>query len=505
MKESKKSATLKDDDLIKEITLLIRSRYGLICLETVEEERAESLLKHLADYMRLPFFVWSINHGLQRAVFRKTVYGTADPKMALDHIAISKFPAVYHLQGLGPFLDEDRVLGAKLTQVARSFTKIEGALVLTGRDIQIPEAAMPHTAFLSPSPPRRQDYADLIQQIYRDLSTRMQVKVEMSKKDLNQLLNNLHGLTLLEAEKILTKAIIEDGRLAPDDLQAVIKAKKAVIEREGLLEYFPVEASMSDIAGLVRLKTWLAQRKSIITEPKRAEQYGLVFPKGILLLGVPGCGKSLCAKAVAMEWRLPLLKMDPSNLYNKYIGESEKNFKRAMVTSEKMSPVVLWIDEIEKAFSSGDEDGGVSLRVLGLFLSWMQERKGDVFVVATCNDVTRLPPELLRKGRFDEIFFVDLPQEETREAIFKIHLSRRGYDPRIFDLCKLAEATDGFSGAEIEQVVVSALYTAFSEDTPFTTNLLLEEVQRTRPLLKTRAEHIQALRQWAKGRTVSAQ
>jgi SpoVK/Ycf46/Vps4 family AAA+-type ATPase len=396
-------------------------------------------------------------------------------------------------------------LGAKLTEVARGYTKIEGALVLTGRDIQIPEAAMPHTAFLSPPPPGRQDYADLIQQIYRDLSSRMQVKVEMSKKDLNQLLNNLHGLTLLEAEKILTKAIIEDGRLAPDDLQAVIKAKKAVIEREGLLEYFPVEASMSDIAGLARLKTWLAQRKSIITEPKRAEQYGLVFPKGILLLGVPGCGKSLCAKAVAMEWGLPLLKMDPSNLYNKYIGESEKNFKRAMVTSEKMSPVVLWIDEIEKAFSSGDEDGGVSLRVLGLFLSWMQERKGDVFVVATCNDVTRLPPELLRKGRFDEIFFVDLPQEETREAIFKIHLSRRGYDPRIFDLCKLAEATDGFSGAEIEQVVVSALYTSFSEDTPFTTNLLLEEVQKTRPLLKTRAEHIQALRQWAKGRTVSAQ
>jgi len=505
MKESKKSTALKEDDLIKELTMLIRSRYSLICLETVEEERAESLLKHLADYMHLPFFIWNINHGLQRADFGKTVYGTADPKLALDHIAISNFPAVYHLQGLGPFLDEDRVLGAKLIQVARRFTKIEGALVLTGRDIQIPEAAMPHTAFLSPSPPARQDYADLIQHIYRDLSTRMQVKVEMSKKDLNQLLNNLHGLTLLEAEKILTKAIIEDGRLAPDDLQAVIKAKKTIIEREGLLEYFPVEESMSDIAGLTRLKTWLGQRKSIITEPKRAAQYGLVFPKGILLLGVPGCGKSLCAKAVAMEWGLPLLKMDPSNLYNKYIGESEKNFKRAMVTSEKMSPVVLWIDEIEKAFAFGDEDGGVSQRVLGLFLSWMQERKGDVFVVATCNDVTRLPPELLRKGRFDEIFFVDLPDEETRETIFKIHLSRRGYDPGLFDLCKLAEATDGFSGAEIEQVVVSALYTAFSEDTPLTTNLLLEESQKTRPLTKTRAEHIQALCRWAKGRTVSAQ
>ena len=505
MKGLKKRTTLKDDDLIKELILLIRSRYGLICLETVEEERAESLLKYLSDYMNLPFFIWGVNHGLQRADIAKTIYGTADPKMALDHIAISKFPAVYHLQGLGPFLDEDRVLGAKLVQVGRRFTEIEGALVITGSDIQIPEAAMPHTAFLSPSPPGRQDYADLIHHIYRDLSNRMKVKVEMGKKDLNRLLNNLHGLTLLEAEKILTKAIIEDGRLAPDDLQAVIKAKKAVIEREGLLEYFPVEESMSDIAGLARLKTWLAQRKSIITESKRAEQYGLVFPKGILLLGVPGCGKSLCAKAVAMEWGLPLLKMDPSNLYNKYIGESEKNFKRAMATSEKMSPVVLWIDEIEKAFAFGEEDGGVSFRVLGLFLSWMQERKGDVFVVATCNDVTRLPPEFLRKGRFDEIFFVDLPDEGTRETIFTIHLSRRGYDPSLFDLDRLAEATDGFSGAEIEQVVVSALYAAFSEDVPLTTNLLLEESHKTRPLMKTRAEHIQALRRWAKGRTVSAQ
>jgi SpoVK/Ycf46/Vps4 family AAA+-type ATPase len=505
MKEFKKSTTLKDDDLIKELHMLIRSRYGLICLETVDEERSESLLKHLADYMHLPFFIWNINYGLQRSDIAKTIYATADPKQALDHIVISKFPAVYHLQGLGPLLDESKVLGAKLAQVARKFTKIEGALILTGNDIQIPEAAKPHTAFLRPSPPERQDYADLIHHIYRDLSTRMQVKVDMSKKDLNQLLNNLHGLTLLEAEKILTKAIIEDGKLAPDDLQTVIKAKKAIIEREGLLEYFPVEESMSDIAGLVRLKTWLAQRKSIITEPKRAEQYGLVFPKGILLLGVPGCGKSLCAKAVATEWGLPLLKMDPSNLYNKYIGESEKNFKRAMETSEKMSPVVLWIDEIEKAFAFGDEDGGVSQRVLGLFLSWMQERKGDVFIVATSNDVTRLPPEFLRKGRFDEIFFVDLPDEETREAIFKIHLSRRGYDPSLFDLRRLAETTDGFSGAEIEQVVVAALYAAFSKGGPLTMNLLLTESRKTRPLTKTRAEYIQTLRRWAKERTVSAQ
>jgi AAA+ superfamily predicted ATPase len=494
----------RDDDLIKELNLLIRSRYGLICLETMEEERAESLLKHLADHMKLPFFTWTLNRGLQRADLGKTIYGSTDASLALDHIEISKFPAVYHLQGLGPLL-EDRVLGVKLAHVARRFTQTDGALVLTGGDLQIPEAAKPHTACLRPPPPERQDYADLVQHIYRDLSARMHVKVEMSRKDMNRLLNNLNGLTLLEAEKILTKAMIEDGRLAPDDLQRVIQAKKAIIERQGLLEYFPVEESMSDIAGLKRLKGWLAERKSIINEPKQAAQYGLPFPKGILLLGVPGCGKSLCAKAVAMEWGLPLLKMDPSNLYNKYIGESEKNFKRAMATSEKMSPVILWIDEIEKAFSGGgEEDGGVSQRVLGIFLSWMQERKGDVFVVATSNDVARLPPEFLRKGRFDEIFFVDLPDSEERKAILEIHLNRRGRNPEQFDLTLLAEATEDFSGAEIEQVIVSALYTAFSNKDPLTTDLLLEECKKTRPLSRIRSEHIQFLREWAKKRTINA-
>ena len=240
-------------------------------------------------------------------------------------------------------------------------------------------------------------------------------------------------------------------------------------------------------------------------DPSRAHEFGLDFPKGILLLGVPGSGKSLCAKAVSMEWGLPLLKMDPSNLYNKYMGESERNFKRAMETAEKMAPVVLWIDEIEKAFSTGgSEDGGVSQRVLGTFLSWMQDRKGDVFVVATANDIAKLPPEFLRKGRFDEIFFVDLPDRESRAAIFSMHLKSRQNDPSGFDIGRLAEASAGFSGSEIEQVIVSALYSAFANHTSLTTELLLREIKLTQPLSRTRAEHISALRTWAKERTVSA-
>jgi SpoVK/Ycf46/Vps4 family AAA+-type ATPase len=262
---------------------------------------------------------------------------------------------------------------------------------------------------------------------------------------------------------------------------------------------------MTDVAGLNGLKSWLAKRRAIITEPQKAKDFGLSFPKGVLLLGVQGAGKSLCAKAIANDWNLPLLKMDPSSLYNKYIGESEKNFMRAITTAEKMSPVVLWIDEIEKAFAAvGEMDGGVSQRVLGLFLSWLQERKGDVFVVATANDVSKLPPELIRKGRFDEIFFVDLPDAPSRAEILKLHLQKRKRDAAKFDVIALAETTDGFSGAELEQVIVSSLYTAFSSSSDITTEILLSEAKQTVPLSKTMAEKVASLRSWAKERAVKA-
>src|SRR5690606_1593543 len=269
----------------------------------------------------------------------------------------------------------------------------------------------------------------------------------------------------------------------------VIAAKKEIVEREGVLEYYPVEETMAEVADLAGLKDWLSKRRNILTDPEKAAQFGLEFPKGVLLIGVPGCGKSLCAKAVAMEWGLPLLKLDPGSLYNKYIGETEKNFKRAVETAERLAPCVLFIDELEKAFASGgSEDGGVSQRVLGTFLSWLQDRKGDVFTVATANDVSRLPPEFLRKGRFDEIFFVDLPGAEARAQIARIHLRKRNHNPDSVDIAAIVTATDGCSGAEIEQVVVSALYTAFNAGTPLTTELLLAEAAATSPLSRVMAE-----------------
>ena len=503
---------VRNEDVLSELKLLIRARYGLIWLDTIEEERAESLLKHLADDMGLPYFRWTVDVGLRRIDQDQAVFGTKSAKTALLHIETAALPAIYHLQSFDFVLDgraEEQVVRAQLASVARQFARINGALIITGNDLSLSESVKQHAAHLPLPLPDRDEHLALLQHLYRDLNARTlnpDIKIEMSSADMNRLLNNLTGLTLLEAEKILTKAMVEDGRLAPCDIQHVVQAKKKIVEREGVLEYFPVEESMADIAGMGRLKYWLAKRKAVIAEPERAAQYGLAFPKGLLLLGIPGAGKSLCAKAVAMEWGLPLLKMDPSSLYNKYMGESENNFKRAMAIAEKMAPVVLWIDEIEKAFASGGEmDGGVSQRILGTFLSWLQECQSQVFVVATCNDVVKLPPELLRKGRFDEIFFVDLPSTAARTEIFQLHLARRGHDLDQFDLPQLAALTEGFSGAEIEQAIVSALYTAFAAQGPLSMNLLSQECQQTLPLSQTRAEHLEALRAWAQDRTVPAE
>jgi hypothetical protein len=492
-------------DCLHDIELLLRSRYGLIVLETAEEERARPLLEHLADHLGLPFFSWSRSRGLRRSGESGSVYGTERPETALAHVEAAGFPALYFLPGLEAEL-EDRGLARLVRDVAEQFSALRGGMVLVGEGIELPEVLRPHAATVRLPGPNRVEFLDLLKQILRDQQRRGDARMELGPEDLNRLLNNLKGLTLLEAEKVLTKAIVEDGRLSVEDIQEVIAVKREIVEREGLLEYYPVEATLADIADLRGLKGWLAERKGFLTDPQAAERYGLSFPKGMLLLGVPGCGKSLCAKAVAMEWGLPLLKLDTSNLYNKYIGESERNFKRAVATAERMAPVILWIDELEKAFSSssGDEDGGVSQRVLGNFLSWLQDRRGDVFVVATANDVSRLPPEFLRKGRFDEIFFVDLPDAESRAAIFEIHLAKRGQDPAAFPGETLAAAAKGFSGSEIEQAIVSALYTAFAGRRDLSAEILLEEIRRARPLSVTMAEKVVALREWARGRTASA-
>jgi SpoVK/Ycf46/Vps4 family AAA+-type ATPase len=492
------------NESLTDIELLIKSRYGLIHLDTVEEERAEMLLRHVSDRLTLPFFTWSRTRGLCRDGHANGIYETQDPAQALSHIVASQTAALY----LFPAFDglaANELIVHRLKDAAAELGKRRGALVLTGTGIELHESVRRLTSVMQLPEPGPDEFRRLIAQIARDVGRHSAVAMELSQQDETRLLHALRGLTMIEAEKVLTRAMVEDDRLAADDILRVVDAKKQIVEREGVLEYYPAEQSLAEVADLKGLKDWLRKRRTMLSDPERAAAFGLSFPRGVLLIGVPGCGKSLCARAVATEWGLPLLRLDTGSLYNKFVGETENNFRRAMRTAERVAPCVLFIDELEKAFASGgSEDGGVSMRVLGTFLSWLQDRKADVFVVATANDVSRLPPEFLRKGRFDETFFVDLPDPETRSDILRIHLRRRSQDPDAFRLDLITTATHGFSGAEIEQVIVSALYTAFSENAALTTEHMLAEAAATRPLAVMMAEKIAALREWAKERTVAA-
>ncbi len=492
-------------DPLHDFQLLVRSRYGALLIETAEEDRAEDLATRAAWQLQLPLFVWRRATGLRRAGAPNGVYGTEDPRNALSHVINSESPALYVFHGLGPDLEKADVADL-LREAARRLAGRSGALVLTGEGVKLPEPLRAEVGPLHLPAPDREEYRGLLRRVAKDLTGRASVVVSLTPADEDRLLANLQGLTLAETEKLLTRLMVEDGRLEAGDIGRVVEAKRELVERDGLLEYQPATQSLDEIADLVRLKEWLGKRKLFMEDPQRAVEFGLEFPRGILLVGVPGCGKSLCAKAVAAAWSLPLVRLDPGALYDKYIGETEQNFRKAVESADRLAPLVLWIDELEKAFAAGggDEDGGTSLRVLGSFLSWLQERKGDVFVVATANDVQRLPAELLRKGRFDETFFVDLPDETTRASILAIHLRRRKQAPEQFDLAALARESEGYSGAELEQVVVSALYTAFSAKTQLTTELLRTELRTMPPVASTAREKIAFLRQWAEGRTVPA-
>lgn len=493
-------------EFIDELELLVRSRYALIVVDTWEYERATEVLRHVASRLSLHYFEWRRSKGVRRGSAPGDPFAdeTALPSQALRHVE-REGAGVYHFPALDAHFGDPDVV-AHLHDVVDRFATRRGAIVITGGDVRLPESLRPHAIVVALPAPDPEEYRALMERVVRDHAARMPVRVDLTPTDRGRLLHNLAGLSLTEAEKILTRLIMTDGALSALDIPRVTAAKRQAVEQDGLLEYWPTETGMSQVAGLAGLKAWLVRRRGAVLEPERASALGLPFPKGILLLGVPGCGKSLCAKSVAHEWGLPLLRLDPGLLYDKYVGDSEKNFKRALRTAERMAPIVLWIDEIEKAFaaSGGEQDGGVSRRVFGSFLSWLQDRRGDVFVVATANDVASLPPEFIRKGRFDEVFFVDLPRAAVRREIFEIHLRRRGFDPSNFPLDQLASASDGFSGAEIEQAIVSALYDAFSAGSTLTHERVASELRATRPLSRTMSESLASLRAWASERTVHA-
>ena len=491
---------------LQDLQLLLKAHYPLILLETSEDERANALLAHLADQTNLPFFTWTRTRGLSRAGIDAAVYQTRTPKECLSHILSNqKLEAIYHLHDFLPYVDEADIVSI-FKELHQQFHRHRGAIVLTTDDAKaLPGALVQRFATVTLSPPTAAEYHCFLSDIVTDLRQRMTIHVGVDQDDMVELIEHLRGLTLFEVQKIVTTALIETGSFDRSLLPKIFEGKKHIIQQSGVLEYFPATERMTDIAGLDELKKWLRVRRASFLDRAKAKAFGLSAPRGVLLVGVPGCGKSLCAKAVASEWDLPLIRLDPASLYQRYLGDTEKNLKKAISTAEAMAPVVLWIDEIEKAFGQdGDSDGGSSQRVFGTFLSWLQDKKEEVFVVATSNDIKRLPPELLRKGRFDEIFFVDLPDSESRIAIIEIHLRRRDRDPARFDLEALANATDGFSGAELEQAIVSGLYEAYSRSEKLSTEILLQEIAATQPLSQTMGEKIDAIRKWAKGRAVPA-
>jgi len=341
----------------------------------------------------------------------------------------------------------------------------------------------------------------IISAVVKDWNAAHPGEVEVDQQAMDLLVRNLAGLSRADTERLARHAVFDDGALSHSDLPEVNTAKYALLNNQGLLSYEYETAQFSDVGGLSKLKVWLEQRRRVLQDGTGTQ---LDLPRGLLLLGVQGCGKSLAAKATAGILEMPLLRLDAGALYNKFHGETERNLRESLQQAEVMSPCVLWLDEIEKAMASGSGDDGLSRRVLGAFLTWLAEKKSLVFVVATANDVSQLPPELVRKGRFDEIFFVDLPTPQVRMDILSIHLQRRNLSPDDFDLLALVEASDGFSGAEIEQAIIAALYTTRAVNADIQSKHLIDEFRRSKPLSVLMAEKLAAQRQWAVERTVSA-
>ncbi len=485
-----------------DLKTLVLSFHSLLVVETVEEERVRSLLIEVSNDLRLPFYEWSLTEGLRR-LRGATMDMTQDALAALRNIERFDFDAVYLFKDLAPHLTNANTARA-LRDLAQKLTSTRSAIVVTGNPVELPPDLDALAVRFDLQFPDERELRDLIRSVIESISARQPVRVDLSRDDAQRIVRALSGLTLNQARQVIAQAIVDDGCLSGADVQTIIRRKGELIEHGGVLEFFPVDGNRFELGGFAQLKAWLDSARVGFTTAARA--LNLEAPKGILLVGVQGCGKSLAAKFVARAWELPLLKLDAGRLYDKYIGETERNFRKATTLAEAMAPVVLWIDEIEKVFAQGgggEADGGLTHRLFGSFLTWLQEKDADVFVVGAANDLMNVPPELLRKGRFDEIFFVDLPTSDERINIFRIHLGLRKQDATQFDLAALAQATDGFSGAEIEQVVISALYRSLQKKQPVTTAALVEAANSTVPLSISRREDIEQIREMAKGRFTS--
>src|ERR1700730_2829314 len=486
------------------LALLIDSRNPIITVETKEEHRLQDLLLAVTTKLCVPLYTWTVTAGLAR-LNGTAIYGSDQPEQALANIALIEGNAIFLLKDFARYCENDRI-SRRLRDLAEKFRTARRSIIISATSIKLPPELEGETETFQLGLPDAEELLPGARRVLAEANHSQGIPIALDVVGVEQLARNLVGLTEEGAMRILRKCLLTGGKADAGLLDAVLDAKRDALHTEGLLESVHCDVSFADVSGLKHLREWVDKRRSALTP--EGQRFGLVPPKGVLITGVQGCGKSLAARAVAGEWGMDLARLDAGALYDKYVGESEKRLHKVLDLAQKLAPIVLWIDEIEKAFASaatsGDADAGLSQRLLATLLTWIQDREGGLFLAATSNDITVLPPEMLRKGRFDEIFFVDLPNAESRAALFVLYLKKRGRDVAAFDLMRLAAESEGFSGAEIEQAILSGLYTAFGQKQQLTTEILLAEIKGTQPLSMTRAEDVQAIREWARSRAVPA-
>lgn len=486
---------------LHDLEILLRSDSPIVLIESIEEPRVLELFAGLAIRLGEPAFRWSVTDGLCRIELDSAPQTRfADPTDVLRHLRATQQRGIYLMLDFHPYLDNPLHIRL-LKEIAQGYGERPRTLVLLSHALEIPPELHHLSLRFELRLPDRQRIMGLI----REEATRWQEagagrNFRTSRGAVDQLARNLLGVTESDARRLIRNAIRHDGAITADDVATVKRAKYELLSPEGVISFEYDTRSFADVAGLSNLKGWIDRRRDAFLDPGKTHD----LPRGVVLLGVQGGGKSLAAKAIAGRIGVPLLRLDFGALYDKYIGETEKNLRKALATADAMSPCVLWIDEIEKGVATGSEDEGVGRRILGTLLTWMAERNTRVFLAATANDISRLPPELIRKGRIDELFFVDLPGLPVRREIFAIHLRKRGLDPERFDLGRLAQASEGFTGAGIEQAVVSSLYAKQTVDRNLTTADILGEVAGTKPLSVIMHDQLHALRTWALGKTVQA-
>ncbi len=493
----------------EELEVLIRARYPIIYVVSWEEERVIEKISQIAQKRNKKVLTWSYNTGIVPVGIpsdskKNLDTSTKDPLLALNKVIEQIEPAIYVFKDFHPFMTKNNFsIIRRLREVAEYLKNSYKTLVLIAPSMQIPSELEKDITLVDFPLPCFDELGRLLDRIVEDVKDNPQIEIDIDDESREKILRAALGLTLKEAENVFAKTLVMNGKLDATVVPIVLSEKEQIIRKSGILEYYETGENFNSVGGLDALKDWLSKRGLAFSD--KAKAFGLPSPKGVLFLGVQGCGKSLCAKAVSSMWELPLLRLDVGKLFESALGSSEENIRRAIIIAESVSPCVLWVDEIDKAFggvggSSGMTDGGTTSRIFGSFITWLSEKSTPVFVIATANDISRLPPELMRKGRLDEIFFVDLPNEAERRQIFSIQIAKRGRDPENFDLDALAIEAKGFSGAEIEESVISALYEGFYSNRDLEQDDIVKSIKITVPLSKTMLEEINAVRKWCEGR-----